>query len=386
MNSHVAGAVLVGVIVLAVSIFSKAWPYQRDVSSGVPPIVDSANLYSEAGANKLSPVVAGDIGRVYVPDIRSGDVTVIDPSSFKVVDRFNAGPHPQHVVPSWDLRTLWVTGSAENKKSPGSLTPIDPRTGKPGRMIVVPDAYNMYFLPNGRSAIIVAERLRRLEFRDPKSMALQSTLNVSGCKGINHADFTADGRYAIFTCEFDGALVEIDMREQKVLRYLKLAKDSMPQDVRISPDGNTFFVADMLADGVFLIDRERFAKIGFIRTGVGAHGLYPSRDGTELYVADRGSHEVHGPKNGHGDVAVIDFKSRRVEKVWPIPGGGSPDMGNVSADGKYLWLSGRFDNVVYAIDVKSGNMRIIRVGMEPHGLTVWPQPGRFSLGHTGNMR
>jgi DNA-binding beta-propeller fold protein YncE len=244
----------------------------------------------------------------------------------------------------------------------------------------------MYFLPNGQSAVIVAEQLKRLEFRDPKTMALQSMLNVPGCDGINHADFTSGGRYAIFTCEFDGRLAEIDMRERKVLGYLKLAEHSMPQDIRIAPDGNVFFVADMLADGVFLIDAKRFAKIGFIRTGIGAHGLYPSRDGTKLYVADRGSHEIHGPKNGPGDVAVIDFGTRRIEKVWPVPGGGSPDMGNVSADGKYLWLSGRFDDVVYAIDTKTGNMRIIRAGLEPHGLTVWPQPGRFSLGHTGNMR
>ena len=31
-------------------------------------------------------------------------------------------------------------------------------------------------------------------------------------------------------------------------------------------------------------------------------------------------------------------------------------------------------------------MTKIAVGAEPHGLTVWPQPGRYSLGHTGNMR
>ena len=66
--------------------------------------------------------------------------------------------------------------------------------------------------------------------------------------------------------------------------------------------------------------------------------------------------------------------------------GGSPDMGNVSADGRQLWLSGRFDNVVYAIDTTTGEMKSIPVGKEPHGLTVWPQPGRYSLGHTGNLR
>ena len=84
--------------------------------------------------------------------------------------------------------------------------------------------------------------------------------------------------------------------------------------------------------------------------------------------------------------SYYDFATRKVVANWPMPGGGSPDMGNVSADGKVLWLSGRFDDVVYAIDTTSGVAKSIPVGTEPHGLTVWPQPGRYSLGHTGNLR
>ena len=73
-------------------------------------------------------------------------------------------------------------------------------------------------------------------------------------------------------------------------------------------------------------------------------------------------------------------------QTWPIPGGGSPDMGNVSADGKYLWLSGRYDDVVYRIETTRARSTRSRSAREPHGLTVWPQPGRYSLGHTGNLR
>jgi len=137
---------------------------------------------------------------------------------------------------------------------------------------------------------------------------------------------------------------------------------------------------------VFVIDGDSFKEIGFIKTGVGTHGLYPSRDGTRLYIANRGSNHIRGKPHGKGSVSVVDFATRRIVATWPIPGGGSPDMGNVSVDGKVLWLSGRYDNVVYAIDTTSGEARSIPVGKEPHGLTVWPQPGRYSLGHTGNMR
>jgi len=171
-----------------------------------------------------------------------------------------------------------------------------------------------------------------------------------------------------------------------VLGYLKLSKKGMPQDIRVSPDGKLFYVADMMANGVFVVNGETFTEIGFVATGVGTHGLYPSRDGKKLYITNRGSNKIHGPPHGKGSVAVLDFATRKVEATWPIPGGGSPDMGNVSADGKLLWVSGRYDNVVYAIDTTSGSVKTIRVGTEPHGLTVWPQPGRYSLGHTGNMR
>lgn len=352
---------------------------------GMPPVPDPANLYSEAVAGKLSPAVAGALERVYVPNVRSDDVYVIDPETFKVVDKFKVGLNPQHVVPSWDLKTLYVANNAENTDK-GSLTPIDPRTGKPGTPIPVDDPYNMYFSPDGKSAIVVAEALKRLDFRDPHSFKLQYSIPTPGCGGINHADFSIDGRYAIFTCEFSKGLVKIDIEHRKVLGYLALSKGGMPQDIRISPDGKVFYVADMMADGVFVIDGASFREVGFVETGKGTHGLYPSRDGTMLYVANRGSHVIHGMKSGPGSVSVVDFATRKVVANWPVPGGGSPDMGNVSADGKWLWLSGRFDNVVYAFDTATGEAKVIPVGLEPHGLAVWPLPGRYSLGHTGNMR
>ena len=386
---------------------SAAAPPAVATVPGMAPVPDPANLYSETAAGKLRTDVAGDLKRVYVPHLQSNDVYVIDPETLKVVDRFRVGLNPQHVVPSWDMRTLWVANNAENTKI-GSLTPIDPRTGIAGKPIAVDDPYNMYFSPDGKSAIVVAEAWKRLDFRDPATMALQFTLDVPRCGGINHADFSIDGRFAIFTCEFTGTVAKIDLVNRKVQGYIQLIKPGvptqvvkgidgrdevicttwkgMPQDIRVSPDGRTFYVADMMSDGVHVIDGDSFRQTGFIPTGVGAHGLYPSRDGRKLYVANRGSNRIHGARHGKGSVSVIDFATQKVEVTWPVPGGGSPDMGNVTADGKQLWLAGRFDDVVYVFDTATGAVRSIAVGREPHGLTVWPQPGRYSLGHTGNTR
>jgi YVTN family beta-propeller protein len=377
---------------------------------------DAPNVYSTSAADKVSAAVAADLERIYVPNLKSGDVYVIDPARLKVVDRFKVGVGPQHIVPSWDMRTLWVTNNAENTDK-GSLTPIDPRTGKPGKAVAVDDPYNMYATPDGKSAIVVAEARKRLDFRDPRTMAMQYSIDTPGCPGINHADFSIDGKFAIFTCEFSGSVAKIDLEGRKVAGYLKLemprtrfkeapgaprtaagakwepgeseictATKGMPQDIRISPDGKRFYVADMMADGVHIVDADSFKQVGFIATSIGAHGLYPSRDGTRLYVANRGSHKIHGSRLGNGGVTVIDFATEKVLARWPVPGGGSPDMGNVSADGQWLWLAARYDDVVYRFDTASGEVKQIKVGTEPHGLTVWPQPGRYSLGHTGNTR
>ena len=358
---------------------------QVQVVPGMPPVQDANNLYSEIGSDKLSAAVAGHKELVYVPHVQSNDVYVIDPATFTVVDKYKVGFNPQHVVPAWDLQTLWVTNNAE-RTTKGSLTPIDPKTGKPGKSIPVHDPYNMYFTPDGKSAIVVEEAEKRLAFRDPHSMALQYYIAAPGCPGINHSDFAIDGTFAIFTCEFGKGLVKVDLVGRKVMGYLKLSKGGMPQDIRVSPNGQRFYVADMQADGVFIVDGASFKEVGFIATGKGTHGLYPSRDGRKLYIANRGSHKIHGAKAGPGSVSVLDFATEKVDVTWPVPGGGSPDMGNVSADGKTLWLSGRYDHVVYAFDTTTGEAKVIKVGIEPHGLAVWPQPGRYSLGHTGNMR
>jgi YVTN family beta-propeller protein len=377
---------------------------------GMRPVVDPRNVYSETTPAHLQPKVRDDLSRIYVPNLRSNDIYVIDPAAMKVVDKFKVGVGPQHVVPSWDLRTLWAANNAERTNS-GSVTPVDPRTGRPGKPIPVDDPYNLYFTPDGKSAIVVAEARKRLDFRDPHTMQMQYSIAVPKCGGINHADFSADGRYALFTCEFEGSVAKIDLVQRTVSGYARLpmpgrrfkepvkgqpfdpadgeictSVKGMPQDVRISPDGKRFFIADMHADGVHVVDPEAMREVGFIPTGLGAHGLYPSRDGKLLYVANRGTHAIHGARRGPGSVTVIDFATQKVVKTWPIPGGGSPDMGNVSVDGKWLWLTGRFDDVVYRIDTSSGAVAKIAVGQEPHGMTVWPLPGRYSLGHTGNLR
>jgi YVTN family beta-propeller protein len=360
--------------------------YQSFSASG--EVMDSrgvVNIYAATGANALAPAAAKARPLVYVPNSMSGTVSVIDPMTYTVVRTFKSGEVPQHVVPSYDLTQLWVL----NNKS-GTATPIDPTTGMEGKATWVDDPYNMYYSPNGDYAIVVAEKQERLDFRDANSLKLVESV-FADCRGIDHMEFTADGEFMIATCEFNGHLIKVDLATRRPVGDLDLDstnhEPAMPQDIRSSPDGSVFYVADMKRNGVHLIDPIAFRRIGFISTGVGTHGLYPSRDGRLLYVTNRGWNTLKAKRHGPGSVSVIDFATKRVIATWPVPGGGSPDMGNVTADGKELWVSGRYDEEVYVFDTGTGALtHRIPVGREPHGLCVWPQPGRYSLGHTGNMR
>ena len=362
--------------------------------AGMPPVIDATNLYSEAGTGRLSPAVAAAKQYVYVPSNDAGTVTVIDQATYQVVRTFPTGGRlVQHVVPGYDMSTLYANVSGSN-----FLREIDPTTGEAGGKIPVDAPYNLYWTPDGTRAIVMAERLNRIDFYDRATWKPMERVTVP-CKsrmkgfnfgGVNHADWSIDGRYFLATCEFAGDMIKVDTATMEVIGQVHLKDGAMPQDVRITPDGKKFYVADMLNGGVWILDGDSMTVTGHIDTGKGAHGLYPSRDGSVFYVANRGrlmGDTSRRSVDGEGSVSVIDWRTDKVTVTWPIPGGGSPDMGGVSADGSTLWLSGRYDSEVYAIDTSNGALRArIRVAHEPHGLAVFPQPGRYSLGHTGNTR
>jgi YVTN family beta-propeller protein len=335
------------------------------------PEYNPMDLYAADRPNQLSSVVKNFPSYVYVPNTGSNTVSVIDPATYRVVRTVDVGDQPQHVVPSWDLKTLWVNNDLGN-----SLTPINPANGQFGAPVSVHDPYNLYFTPDGKSAVVMAESDREIVFRDPHTMAIQTVLHVP-CEGVNHADFAPDGSYFIASCEFSGQLLKVDTAKHTLIGEIPLEHGAMPQDVKISPDGSVWYVADMQTSGVWTLNGDTFKITGFIPTGLGAHGLYVSRDSKSLYITNR----------GEGSISVLDFATGKLVAKWKIAGHASPDMGGVSADGKVLWLTGRYDAEVYAISTTDGHLIArIPVGDGPHGLCVYPQPGRYSLGHTGIFR
>lgn len=324
-------------------------------------------IYAAATATRPIEALRRVPARVYVPNSGEGTVSVIDPKRLEVVDRFEVGVLPHHITPSWDMKRLYVTNTSSD-----SLTAIDPRSGEPQKTIPVTDPYNLYFTPDGEEAIVVAERYQRLDFRDPKSWELNESVSIPW-PGVDHLDFSEDGRYLLASTEFSGQVVKVDVRRKKVTGRVEVGE--LPVDVKVSPDGSHFYVTNQGRGGVSVINPRRMREVDFLPTGEGAHGLAVSRDARSLYVSNRIG----------GSISVIDLERRRVADTWRI--GGSPDMIQISPDGRELWVTGRYHSAVYVVDTRRGKLReTIPVGAEPHGLTYFPQPGRYSIGHNGVYR
>jgi YVTN family beta-propeller protein len=328
------------------------------------------NVYAAIEDPKLSPAVANDPQYLYVPNGIPGTVEVIDPVTYRIVRTIHLGyrSFPEHVTPSWDLRWLYVDTSAASE-----LAVIDPRTGKLARIIHdITHPYNLYFTPDGRYAIDVAEYVNELRFYDPHTWKLVKALPIPG-NGPDHMDFSADGGYLLIGCEFDGNVFKVSLKTLSVVGRVNIT--GLPVDVKLSPDGTVFYVANQGTGGVYVIDPVTMKVVKFIRTGRGAHGMAISRDTTELYLTNRLA----------GTLSVINFAQRRVTHTYML--GGSPDMVQVSTDGSQIWISNRYGTTVEVVSATDGHIiKQIQVGTDPHGISLFPQPGRFSLGHNGVYR
>ncbi len=331
-------------------------------------------VYAGPVSQRLDPRVENLPHRVYVPNETSNDVAVIDPETFEVVGRFNAGLAPEHISPDWDFSKLYVSNM-----NGATLTVIDPETQQPIETMDVPFPYNVFFTPDGSKAIIVADYLgadmvadNGLYFYDRETWELLKFVQVPW-PGVNHLDFTPDGRYLMVTCESSGAVVKVDTVEMEVVGVVQVG--GSPLDIRLDPGGEVFYVANQGTHGVDIIDHVKMEAVGFIPAAEGAHAFAFSRDATRLFLTNRLENTID----------VIDLETRTIVESWPA--GGSPDMATVSPDGSQLWISNRFHGTVNVFDPETGEiLATIETGGNPHGLTYWPQPGSISLGHNGNMR
>jgi YVTN family beta-propeller protein len=346
---------------------SRPAPPPNAATPAPPPTPAPTNVWAATASNAIPASVADLPPRVYVPHELGGDVVVIDPLSMQIIDRYWVGRTPHHVAPAYDFSQLYV-----NVMDSNYLTVIDPRTGRPTGTLPAAVPYNLYFTPDGTKAVVAAERFNRLDFHDISTWEVIARVPIPG-SGVDHMDFSADGSYLLVSCEFGGQVVKVGTNPPRVLGVFRGGR--LPIDVKLNPEGTHFFVADQGRHGVMVIEPESLTEVKLIPTGAGAHGLAIARDTRALYVTNRLA----------GTMSEIDMSAWGVARTWYI--GGSPDMVQVTPDGQQIWTSARNHGHVIVVDSNNGGV-IARIptGAAPHGLTYFPQPGRFSIGHNGVYR
>jgi YVTN family beta-propeller protein len=346
-----------------------------DLVSEQPALLDSAepaardwNVWAATTSSTLPAAVADLPARVYVPNEADQTVTVLDVAALSVIDRLPVGVLPEHVTPDWDLSRLYVSNYGST-----FMSTMDAQTGKLVDPIQAPYAYNLYFTPDGTTAIVMAEEVDRVDFYDRVTWAPLGQLPIPW-RGVDHADFSAGGRYLLVSTEYaSGHVLKIDVVTRSIVGDLEVG--GLPIDTKLSPDGLVFYNANQGRNGVSIIDPISMQELSFLPTGTGAHGMATSRDTKSLYVSNR----------LNGTISVISFATRQVVTTWLV--GGTPDMLQVSPDGRQLWVSNRYGTTVSVIDTATGAvLNTIQVGRQPHGLSYFPQPGRFSIGHNGVYR
>jgi len=340
-----------------------------------PSASASGGVYAATVGGRLAPSLANLEPRVYVPDENSGDVTVIDPATYKVIDRFKTGLSPEHITPDWDLSRLLVSNMSSS-----TLTVLDPTSGRPkGGTISVTTPYDLYYTPDGSRTVVVNDyinplnvKLNGLYFFDRKTWKQLGWVNIPWM-GADDLDMSADGHFLLVSCEYSGMVARVDTRSMKITSSTRVG--GLPRDVRLAPDGRHFLVTNESLAGVSVIDGATMRVTRFIKTASGAHGLEFSRDLSKVYVNNRAA----------GSISVVDLASLKVVATWKI--GGSPDEMVLTPDGYELWIANRYQNTATVVDAATGRVtHTIPVGASPHGILYWPQPGIMSIGQNGNMR
>ncbi|MFI0353747.1 YncE family protein [Actinomadura sp. 9N407] len=329
-----------------------------------------ANVYAATGPGMLGPESRDLPPRVYVPNAATGTADVIDQRTGRLLGRVRTGGAPTLIVPGWNLRRLWVHDLVN-----GTAVPIAPRSAHRGESLRISRPGPLYFTPDGRDAFLMVGRLARIDFRHPKTMKPHGSMKLP-CQGATGADHSADASFLVASCPPSGRLIRVDPSRRSVTATLRLPAGSRPDDLRLSPDGRTFLVADAAKGGLWQVDAARFRVTGFIRTGPGAHGLVLGRESQRMFVL-----------GGDGTVSSVHLATQRVTRLWRTPSGRSPLAGGVSADGETLWLTDPAVGTVYAVSTRTGRtVHAVKVGGRPGNACVYPQPARYSLGGPGLYR
>jgi DNA-binding beta-propeller fold protein YncE len=283
-------------------------------------------------------------GIALVVNSGSASISVIDMGRGEEVRRIPVLREPHHVALSPDGRSLLVGDSGGNE-----MLFLDPATGQLQRRIPCADPYQLGFSPNGRFLVVNGLARNQVDVYDAASMTLVKRFPLSSMP--SHLAYAPDSSVVYVSLQGTDRLAAIDLTHMSVLWTTQVGHT--PAGV-LWHDGHVL-VANMGEDNFAVVDPVDGHVIRRVRTGRGAHQMFPSPDGKIIWVNNRVD----------GTTVAVDAATLTPGRSYAITGG--PDCIDFAPDGT-LWITQRWAQKVAILDPRTGSIREIAVGRSPHGI------------------
>ena len=299
---------------------------------------------------------------VFVLNSLDGNVSVVDPATWKEVKRIPTGKEPHHLYMTPDEKSVIVANALGD-----SLTFIDPRTAEVQRTVTgILDPYHLRFSPDMKWFVTAANRLNHVDIYRWDGQNLSLVKRIATGKTPSHLWIDNKSTTVWVTMQDSNELVTIDLATQTLKS--RVATGPMPADVFVTPDDKTLLVGLTGGQGVEVFDLSSGTprSLRVLPTGQGAHAFRALGDRRHVLVSNRVANTI----------SQIDYTTLQV--VATLPGPSGPDCMEVTADGKTILVASRWARKLSVIDIASGKvLRQVPVGKSPHGVWTLDHAGRW---------
>jgi YVTN family beta-propeller protein len=286
---------------------------------------------AEPSVNTAALAEPAPRGRLYVTNEISGDLSVIDVESERLISTIPLGKRPRGVRVSPDRSTLYVALSGSPIAPPGvdeeSLPPADKKA----------DGIGVFDIKSGKLLRVIPGG------SDPEQLAI-----------------SLDGRWLFVANEDVGQTSVIDASDGKVVATIPVGGE--PEGVDMRPDGKVVYVTSEEDSEIFVIDAVEPKLITKFAVGPRPRSTGFLPDSSRAYI---------GSENG-SSVAVIDAMSHKILETIPLSGQMVRPMGVIaSGDGRHVFVStGRGKSVVTIDTATNKPIGVVEVGERPWGIAV----------------
>jgi YVTN family beta-propeller protein len=316
-------------------------------------------LATAAGAaNPPEAAAAGSPGYlIFVSNEKSGDVTVINGTTFKVQATIAVGKRPRGIHASPDGKSVYVALSGTPIGAPPQLDPQGNPILKRHKDDDDDDAAPADKSADGIGVVDIARSQltgKILAGSDPEEFALSK-----------------DGSRLYVSNEDVKTASVINIATGKLEHIIPVGQE--PEGAATAPDGKRFYITCEAGGDIYAIETAHYTVAGHFKVAVRPRSMAFLPAGTLAFI----------PSESTGQLNVIDTNELKILKVIDLPGGSRPMSVKVSVDGTRIYVSDGRAGTVSVLDAHSyALIGSIKVGQRPWGIALSPD-GKYLFSANG---